>query len=316
MKRIHYAALTALALSCIATLLTATARAQDMLVGEYYTNKVWRVSPDGSKTVFAQPSVPGGIRFFGSAFDASGNLLVARLQGGTNSPDDPNNGVIKISPTGTVTNVVSTSGWEPSDIAFDPSGNLYVSTFAGQIRRLTPGGTFLSVFATLTSDAYKMSTGANGDLFVGSSGNGQIRRFSSAGANLGLVGTVPGFRSIQVMPNGDVLGGSVNGTISRFTPGGVSLGVFATLTGTTVSDMAIAPNGDVYTANGLTNTIQHLSATGVSLGTVGSGFATPSSLAFIPSATAVPEPSALALLVVPLIGAIVRRSACRRKASS
>ena len=313
MKRIHYAAL---ALSCIATLLTATAHAQDMLVGEYFSNKVWRVSPDGTKTVFAQPSVPSGIRFFGSAFDSAGNLYAARFQGAINNPNDPNNGVIKISPTGVVSNF--RSGLEPSDIAFDLSGNLYVSSYtSGQINRFAPNGTSLGVFATLTSDAYKMSTGANGDLFVGSSGNGQIRRFSSAGANLGLVGTVPGFRSIQVMPNGDVLGGSVNGVISRFTAGGVSLGVFATLSGTTVSDIAIAPNGDVYTANGLSNTVQHLSPTGVSLGTVGSGFATPSTLAFLPAAaTAVPEPSALALLVVPLLGAIVRRSACRRKASS
>ena len=170
--------------------------------------------------------------------------------------------------------------------------------------------------ALALGDAYKISTGANGDLFVGGANTGVIERFSSSGTDLGVIGNVSGFRSIQVMPNSDVLVGSVNGVISRFTAGGVNLGVFATLSGTTVSDIAIAPNGDVYTANGFSDTIQHLSPTGVSLGTVGSGFSTPSTLAFLPSATAVPEPSALALLAVPLLGVVARRSLRTRKVSS
>ena len=143
MKRTALAALTALSLLSIAVLCAATAHAQDMLVGEYYTNKVWRVSPDGTKTAFAQPSLSGGSRFFGSAFDSAGNLYAARASGG---PSD----VIKISPT----DVVSTfhAGLDPTDVAFDLSGNLYVAS-GGQVSRFAPNGTNLGVFATVTGDA-------------------------------------------------------------------------------------------------------------------------------------------------------------------
>ncbi len=136
-------------LACVATLLAATARAQQ------YT---WSV-------VAGQPPQLGSTD--GSAADArfyNLNSLVADAAGNLYVTDTFNNTIRKVSPTGAVTTFAGAAGVtgtadgpgatarfnSPNGIALDTAGNLYVADRANHsIRKITPAGG-VSTYAGLT----------------------------------------------------------------------------------------------------------------------------------------------------------------------
>jgi sugar lactone lactonase YvrE len=306
MKRITFV------ISGLVLLAPAAAHAQDLLVGEYFTNTIWRVAPDGTKTLFAQPAVPSGIRLCGFSFDAQGNLYAARVDGGSANPGNANNGVIKITPMGQVTSFSSTVSALPIDTAVDSAGNVYVGSYSsGQIHRYSSAGADLGVFATMTTDAYNIAFDTSGVLFAASYGTGQIRRFSSTGADLGVFATIAGASSLAFDAVGNLYAGTANGVIQRYSPTGVNLGTFATVSGANLDGLAFALNGELYATNYQVSggDVRRFSASGVPLGTFSSGIASPFGIGFVPSVapSTAPEPSTLALISFAALGFIARR---------
>jgi len=118
-------------------------------------NKIWKMSPSGVVTTFAGSGAmgdrngPANVATFktvaGLTVDQEGNVYVADLTG---------NQIRKISPSGMVSTLAgsglkgdadgigkSASFYQPSDVAVDPKGNIYVSDAGNnKIRKITPSG--------------------------------------------------------------------------------------------------------------------------------------------------------------------------------
>ena len=314
-----------LSIAALALLNTVAAHAQDLLVGEYFSNTIYRIAADGSKTVYAQPLVPSGIRLYGfgtQSFDSAGNLYAARVQGGTSNLNDPNGGIIKVTPTGVSTIFGGFISNGAADTLVAANGDVYVSSFGGSIYRFNSAGASLGTFAVAPGgEAYRMALDASGTLFVTTYEAGKVRRFSSTGTDMGVFASVGAASGLAFDAAGDVYVGNYNGTIRRFTASGTDLGVFASLSGAAFNSLAFSNNGDLYAADlfgSSVNNVHRYSATGVSLGSFSTGINNPNSLAFLPAtptAGAAPEPSSLALLSFAALGGIARRRKTRQSAA-
>lgn len=286
---------------------TASAvHAQDLLVGEYVNGTIWRVAPNGTKTVYAQPPGSGVTRLAGFALDTAGNLYAARAV--AFNPGSSENGVIKVSPSGVVTNFATSISGQPGSVAFDSAGNLYVGGLsAGNVRRFSPSGTDLGNFVTASGDSESLAFDGSGNLYVVNETNNQVNRFSPTGASLGVFATVSSPFSLAFDTSGNLYVGTRGGAINRFSPNGTNLGTFATVVGAAFAGLAFAPNGDLYATNyqfPSGGDVRRFSSTGTPLGTLSSGINSPFGIAFIQgSAASAPEPGSL-LLLMPVIAVL------------
>jgi sugar lactone lactonase YvrE len=178
-------------------------------------------SADGQVTTLAgQPEIAGSSDGIGTAarfsfieglvFDTSGNLFVSDTQNYT---------IRKITPTGSVSTFAGSPGqngsydgsgnaarfFEPTGIAIDNNGNLYVADmFNSAIRRLSPDGAVTTLskptfydggtFPTVESlyDPRGVSFDASGNLFIADSGNNAIRKIDRNGVASTLAGYMTG----------------------------------------------------------------------------------------------------------------------------
>ncbi len=125
---------------------------------------------------------------------------------------------------------------------------------------------------------------SNEVVYVANYGNGFVRGFSLAGADLGniIAAPVPQAQGIALDSSNNIYVGSSSGNyIRRFSPSGVDLGVFAS---TGISDsrgVVFDTNGNLYVANVGTATVRRFSPTGVDLGNfVSNGLSNPTGMAF------------------------------------
>jgi sugar lactone lactonase YvrE len=237
--------------------------AGNVYVADTQNSVIRKVSPSGAVTTIAGGAAKyadgaGTAAGFdgptGVAVDAAGNLYVA---------DSNYNAIRKVTPDGLVTtlagNPASTGvpgGADgtgsaaifnaPRGVAVDGAGNVYVADTANDtIRRVTPAGAVTTVAGAAgnagTMDATGgaarfnaptgVAVGADGTLYVCDAGNATIRRVYPTGAVSTLAGS----------QGGAYIGASGIGPAARFrTP-------FA---------LAAAPNGAVYVADSLDNTIR------------------------------------------------------------
>jgi streptogramin lyase len=108
----------------------------------------------------------------GLAFDNSGNCYATNFSG---------NKIHKISPTGIVTDFVTTNLNGPHDIILGPDGNLYVSNyFGGTISKITLAGVITN-FASNFSNPIGLAFDMNNFLFVVNNGNGQLSKVDPTG---------------------------------------------------------------------------------------------------------------------------------------
>ena len=129
---------------------------------------IFKFTPDGERIVFG--SVPS--QGWGLAFDSAGNLYAA--EGVVDF--GPDRTIFKFAPDGTRTVFVGPSAFDPGvypvGLAFDSTGNLFVSTetFVGEpgsdtILKFTPSG-MKSIFATGLTFPRGLAFDGSGNLFV------------------------------------------------------------------------------------------------------------------------------------------------------
>ena len=139
---------------------------------------IYEFAPDGTRAVFG--TTPG--QTFGLAFDGAGNLYAADAVDVT---------IFKFAPDGTRTVFVGPSAFTstqlPAGLAFDASGNLFVTTLGNRpndaILVFTPTG-MESTFATGLNNPHGMAFDAAGNLFVTETirdTGGDILEFTSGG---------------------------------------------------------------------------------------------------------------------------------------
>ncbi|HTR55663.1 MAG TPA: fibronectin type III domain-containing protein [Kofleriaceae bacterium] len=265
--------------------------AGDVYVADYLDNVIRAITPTGIATTLAGTGNDGAVNGPGStatflgpegvAVDAAGNVYVA---------DTHNHLLRKVTPEGEVSTFAGTgdagnangastaaSFQFPEGIAVDASGNVYVAdTGNNLIRKVTPAGdvsTLAGTGAAGSADGagsaasfnqpYGVAVDAAGNLFVGDSGNGLIRKVTPAGE----VSTV-----VAIAANGVAVDTAGNlyvacdgapfdaSSVQIVTPGGVASTYaqgFMEPTG-----VAVDASGNVYAADFLTNLVSKISQLG------------------------------------------------------
>jgi len=170
--------------------------AGEMYVSERIPLRVYRISVDGSKSLFASGFGPDHL--YCLAMSPPGDLLVVRQHWS-------NSGLWKVSSSGVVQSF-ATVGGAPQGIAMDAEGNAYVvSNQPSVIHKVTPAGG-VSLYAgrydrdgsadgpvataTFRGPGGAMAFDAEGNLYVGDSENHTIRRISPSGMVTTVAGAV------------------------------------------------------------------------------------------------------------------------------
>lgn len=232
----------------------------DLFVSDFGTGSIYDFAPNSSRTTFAS-----GIRGpSGLAFDGSGNLFVATItdvsilkitpsgvQSVFNSFATPENIIFDASRTNLYeaqqggnyiwkfipalgSNRVIYAAVGVSNpvegLAFDPSGNLFVSSPGGTtnlIYKITPDGT-VSTFASGLNFPYGLATDSNGDLFEADQGSGKIYEFSPDGVRSTFATGLNKPFGLTFDPSGNLFEADLgSGKIYEFSPSG-SRTTFAT----------------------------------------------------------------------------------------
>lgn len=148
-----------------------------------------------------------------------------------------------------------------SDIAWDASGNMYVSGSvggAGQVYRIAPGGSSVTTFATGFTIPYGLAFSATGDLYVADRGsvtiaNGRIWKVTPSGTATVFASGLLDPMFIAFDAAGDLFVGEWNGrNLKRISPAGVVSMYAAGLgaVGEEVGGLQIMPSGDIYVGVG------------------------------------------------------------------
>ncbi|MDB6092488.1 MAG: repeat containing protein, partial [Verrucomicrobia bacterium] len=238
-----------------------------LYVGDFVNGSIRKITPAGVVSTFAGLSVPFGsenydglgtaARFaglLGLQMDASGNLFVTEIY----------DLIRKITPAGEVTTIAGKFGadggddgtafnarfCQPSDVAIDPSGNLYIADRKNNsIRKMMPSG----VVSTLAGKS--MVGGTDGALADARFADVRGIEFDSAG-NLILANT-SGYTVRKISAGGQV--STIAGQAGEYGytdgPNGVSR-LFDP------ADVATAPGNIVYIAERFAHTIRKIDAAG------------------------------------------------------
>ena len=202
---------------------------------------------------------------FGVAVDSSGNVYVA---------DYGNNRVEKFTGTGTYLSQLgcptgacsSGSGNgqfnEPSGVAVDSSGNVYVTDFQNnRVEKFTSTGLFVTKWGSLGSgdgqfDApYGVAVDGSGNVYVADFGNDRVEKFTSTGLFVTKWGSGPGSGNGQFdVPYGVAVDGSGNvyvadsgnHRVEKFTSTGTFVTKWGSLGSGFLEGVAVDSGGNVY----------------------------------------------------------------------
>ena len=147
------------------------------------TGIVYKITPTGQiSTIVDLPDGDEG--YVGPIVNpTTGNLFVSRYMRRTGTE------ILKITPAGVVS-VFASQVVNPSGMALDGQGNLYVSsdTNPGTVSKITGNGS-VSVFATGLNRPDGLALGPNGDLFIGDRGTNRVMRVPASGGQATAIAT-------------------------------------------------------------------------------------------------------------------------------
>ncbi len=155
----------------------------------------------------------------------------------------------------------------PTRIKIGADNLLYVLQWSGNGRvwRYDLDGTFVDEFTAVgVSQSIGMDWDSEGNLYVSSFSGRSVRKFDSAGNDLGLFinSNLLGPTNIWFDDNGDLLVVDYNGTaVKRFDSAGNYLGDFLTGLGN-AEGVAHLPNGNILIGNGSNNAVKMFSPEG------------------------------------------------------
>lgn len=160
------------------------------------------VTPPGSN--YTQANLSGPIS---PAFDSAGNIYVANNTNAITWPfissTSYDNTIQKFTPDLTPLGAFATNLNNPWGLAFDSSGNLYVSSSGDElVYRFTPGG-YGSIFSygiSLLSDPRGLAFDSGGNLYVANAGNGTIVKINPGGTGSVFASGLSGPTSIAIFP--------------------------------------------------------------------------------------------------------------------
>lgn len=286
--------------------------AGELAVASLGNNAVWKFDAGGAGNLFADAG-DGLLTPLATSYDAAGNLLVA---------DALRSRVARFTPGGAGTIFADSADGlsSPSGLAVAEDGSLLVTNYlTNTIVRVDPSGqgTPFADAADGLASPFGAALDAQGNLYVASLGNRQVLKFDPAGNSSVFADAADGLLTpfgVALDAAGNVYVSDVlRSRITRFTPAGVG-SVFADVADglTSPAGLAFDAQGYLYAGNYLSNNIVRLdgAGNGVLFADGGDGLASPFGLAtrFLlggsggAGATAVPEPTGVALLAAALPG--------------
>ena len=206
-------------------------------------------------------------------------LLIASPAARAQTAADPNlyvaeyfqENIFRVAPDGTGKTTFTAplgTGNRFDQMAFAPSGNLYVTTNNGGniIHTFSPTGSFLGNLITSNSGADGIAIDSSGNIYA--SGGSSVGKYTASGAFLyTLTAGINGAYSLALDTSSNLYVANYgSGTVRKFSSTGTDLGVFASGLGTT-EGVAVDPFGNVYVSSRSLNNLQEFNAAGSLLNT-------------------------------------------------
>ena len=256
-----------LALPLAFILISATAQADTFYVSNIGSQKVVKFTADGTGSDFASVGNP-----YGLTFDNAGNLYVADpYYGGNNTADM----ILKFTTNGVSSTFFtigsSTPHSSPEGMAFDSSGNLYVSYYGySYVEKFSPTGTDLGRFGNTNTASYPASLAFDqaGNLYVGNNSHDAIQRFTPDGRLSTFISAASLYSSSPVGLAFDQEGNlyvslQPANIIEKYSTNGTDLGAFASTNLNVPFGLAFDSAGNLYVANNGNNKIIKFTPAGV-----------------------------------------------------
>lgn len=191
--------------------------------------------------------------------------------------------IVKVGPSGVASEIVSIA--QPSGVALDAAGNLYVSSpLTGTIEKYSPAGAHLGAFASIGSSGpygpHGLAFDAAGNLYATDPNDNTVKKFTPGGvrsvfAASGLA--YPTGLVFDAAGNLFVSSGNAN-SIRKFSAAGADLGVFASSGGASPYGLAFDRDGNLFVANNGGNSIVKITPAGA--GSVFANVPSPIAVAF------------------------------------
>jgi len=188
--------------------------AGNLFVSDEESHSILKFTPDGKKSTFASGLGTYGV--YNLAFDAAGNLFVS---------DEDSHSILKFTPDGKKSTFAT--GFNPSGMAFDDKGNLFVADQEHSIFKFTPDGnrsTFANDLSTVGGSGFKTNSmvfDRSGNLFESNDRGQYVIKFSPDGTKSAFASGVRGGLAFDGAGNLFVADPDSH-SILKFTPDGTS----------------------------------------------------------------------------------------------